>query len=417
NVDLEILNNQDLDEDTYTGRYNMLDIAGLNYTIDSLYVDKNKDYEALSKTLYNRTTYQALNNNINTSSSNNFNGDILELYNLRVKVQLLNLALNTANSTKQIIETNSRTFETRSDWLNRHVIALHEKYVLGFACIILFFVGAPLGALIRKGGIGLPMVIAILLFLTYHFIGIFAKNSSRDGTINPMFATWLSTLIMLPLGVYLTSRATKDRGLFDMDLILDPIKRLFKFKSTTQLSESETKSLNYFKKYNTDELVAVIKKQQEFDLDKKPKEIAIRQLLTRKLTLNELQAKGLDIPEFLIQSKKIQKDYNDYASTSLISYGVALVLLILHFVFKNNKLPELAVVVLDLSIVSWVFFTIFVLVSILTYASYYISIKSKSKRRIPLWMLLLTPIYPLLFLFLKSKTNQDFEQSCIKNIN
>lgn len=417
NVDLEILNNQDLDEDTYTGRYNMLDIAGLNYTIDSLYVDKNNDYEAFSKTLYNRTTYQALNNNINTNTSKVFDGDLLELYNTRVKVQLLNLALNTANSTKQIVETNNKTFETRSDWLNRHIIALHEKYVLGLACIILFFVGAPLGALIRKGGIGLPMVVAILLFLTYHFIGIFAKNSSRDGTINPVFATWLSTLIMLPLGVYLTSRATRDRGLFDLDQILDPIKRVFNFKSTTQLSESETKSYNYFKKYSIEELVAVVKKQQDFDLDKKPKEIAIRQLLNRKLSLNELNSAGLQIPEFLIQSKKILKDYIDYAKASLISYIIALVLLVLHFVFNNNKLPELAITVLDLSIASWVFFGIFAIASTFTYTKYYATIKRQNKRQNPLVLLITIPLYPIAFLFLKSKSNQDFEQSCIKNIN
>ncbi|MEZ4792439.1 MAG: LptF/LptG family permease [Gelidibacter sp.] len=65
---------------------------------------------------------------------------------------------------------------------------------------------------------------AILLFLTYHFIGIFAKNSSQDGTLNPIFATWLSTLIMLPLGISLTRRATKDRGLFEFDNYLDPSK-------------------------------------------------------------------------------------------------------------------------------------------------------------------------------------------------
>ena len=101
--------------------------------------------------------------------------------------------------------------------LNKTEIALHEKYALGVACIILFFVGAPLGAIIRKGGMGLPMVVAIVLFLAYHFIGIFAKNSAEDGTMPAYIAAWLSTTIMLPLGVWLTYRATTDQGIFDFD--------------------------------------------------------------------------------------------------------------------------------------------------------------------------------------------------------
>ena len=78
------------------------------------------------------------------------------------------------------------------------------------------------------GGMGLPMVIAIIIFLSYHFIGIFAKNSAEDGSISPFIATWLSTLIMLPLGIYFTYRATTDQGLFSFDIITEPISKFFK---------------------------------------------------------------------------------------------------------------------------------------------------------------------------------------------
>jgi lipopolysaccharide export system permease protein len=85
-------------------------------------------------------------------------------------------------------------------------------------------VGAPLGAIIRKGGMGLPMVIAIVLFLTYHFIGIFAKNSAEDGTTHPFMATWISSFIMLPLSIWLTYRATTDQGIFDFDAFFQRFK-------------------------------------------------------------------------------------------------------------------------------------------------------------------------------------------------
>jgi len=226
NVDIEGLNDVDIEDKSYDNRYNMLNISALKYTIDSLYEKEEKQLKIFSNTLYRRTSMSYLNQNITAQkdSISEPTENIIDLFEDRTKLQLLGLAANTVNSTRQIIKTNKNSFSISTTWLSKHVISLHEKYVLGLACIILFFVGAPLGALIRKGGIGLPLVIAILLFLTYHFIGIFSKNSSQDGSFSPVIATWLSTAIMLPLGVYLTSRATKDRGLFEFDHIIQPIK-------------------------------------------------------------------------------------------------------------------------------------------------------------------------------------------------
>ncbi len=111
-----------------------------------------------------------------------------------------------------------------------HILSLHKKFALAFSCIILFFVGAPLGAIIRKGGLGLPMVIAIILFLTYYFIGVFAGNYAKEGNIHPILGAWLSTLIMLPLGVILTQRATADKGLMNFGSIFDFFKEIWKDK-------------------------------------------------------------------------------------------------------------------------------------------------------------------------------------------
>ena len=100
------------------------------------------------------------------------------------KVQLIELAINAVNSTNQIIAIKQKSFFQSQKKINMHTIALHEKFAIAIACIILFFIGAPLGALIKKGGIGLPIIIAISFFLTYHFIGIFAKNSADQDEQN-----------------------------------------------------------------------------------------------------------------------------------------------------------------------------------------------------------------------------------------
>ncbi len=110
---------------------------------------------------------------------------------------------------------------------NMHILSLHKKFALAFSCIILFFVGAPLGAIIRKGGLGLPMVIAIVLFLAYYFFGVFSGNYAKEGNIHPILGAWLPTLIMLPLGVWLTRRATADRGLMTFGHLVDFWKEKF----------------------------------------------------------------------------------------------------------------------------------------------------------------------------------------------
>lgn len=138
--------------------------------------------------------------------------DFFNQYDISKKVRIGNLALSTARGTYRTISDRNKMIEKRIEQLNVTEIEIHDKYALAVMCYVLFFVGAPLGALIRKGGIGMPMVIAIGLFLTYYYIGMFAKNGAKDGSISPFIATWLSTFIMLPLSVFVTYRAATDRG-------------------------------------------------------------------------------------------------------------------------------------------------------------------------------------------------------------
>jgi len=416
NVDLEMLNDEDLDEKNYKDKHSMLNIDQLNYTIDSLKGQRNEDYKTLSNTLYNRTTYAALNLNISTEKDSSFTGNVMDLFPTSKKGQILNLALNSANSTNQIIDSNKKNFETKTIHLNKHIIAFHEKFVLAIACIILFFVGAPLGALIRKGGLGLPIVIAVVLFLTYHFFGIFAKNSAEKGSFSPIIGSWLSTAVMLPLSIYLTTRATNDKGVFQFDAIIVPLKRLFAPKNKLQLSESETKSYNYYKKYSIEELVGIIKEQGEFDLDKKPKEIALHNLLNRNIPLESLRDEGLEVDEKLIKGRELLKDYKDYSKTSLISFITGGALLGLHFICKNNKLPEIAEASLSLSIIAFIFYAIYIVVDAYVYSKFYKTIGQKNKRVNPILFILSIPLYPIKYIILRNKITFDFYQSCILNI-
>ena len=229
NIDLSDFNNVDLEDETYNSTHGMLKISELDESIDSFSVSYNSKMATFKKEMFSRTGLKNLQLNVKPKDTSViFEDNILSQFDTYDGSQIANLALGTVNSAIAHLGMKKQEFKNSIKQINKFEIALHEKYALGVACIVLFFVGAPLGAIIRKGGMGLPIVVAILLFLTYHFIGIFAKNSAENGTVSPFIATWLSTLIMLPLGIYLTYRATTDQGLFVFDNILEPFKKLFK---------------------------------------------------------------------------------------------------------------------------------------------------------------------------------------------
>ncbi|RAJ21077.1 lipopolysaccharide export system permease protein [Gelidibacter algens] len=417
NVDLEALNDVDLDAKSYTSRYNMLDVGGLNYTIDSLYNNKSIEYKNLAETLYTRTSINTLNSSLTLETDSIFKGDVFDLFNTRTKLQTVNLALNTISSTAQIIDTKQQFLEVSEKNLNKHLIALNEKYVLGFACFILFFVGAPLGALIRKGGIGLPLVIAILLFLTYHFIGIFAKNSAEDGTLNPILATWLSTLIMLPLGVYLTTRATNDKGLFDFDSYLNPIKKFLNLRpKNSVIIEGELVQYSFLDAYHNEKLINVIKNHDDLDFDQSIKPFALNQLLKRNQTIEDLQKQGLIISEDFIRSKKEATDTVDYSKFAFIFYTIGVILLILHLIFKNNKLPEVASAALDLSIISLLIYILYFVVTFIKASSFYSHLGLKVKPVNLFLMIVGLPLYGVSHFLIKNKIKEDLDRSSILNI-
>lgn len=414
NVDLEGLNNVDLEEKSFTDRYNMLDVRGLRITIDSLYNVKVSDKKSLATTMYNRSTAAALPTNINPKDTTLYTGNVLDLFETKAKVQILNLVENTLNTSNQILESSSKTFASKDKWLNDHIIALHDKYALGFACIILFFVGAPLGALIRKGGIGLPMVIAIVLFLTYHFLGIFAKNSAKNGTLNPAIGSWVSTLIMLPLSIYLTSRATKDRGLFEFDTITEPIKKLFGFGNKLENIEIDGESLNYLKNYKGHQLIEILE-------DHNHKETSEKKLIALKLL--ELKNDAYEDFKLTISTKNstfksILHNYNqykDYTLPALSGYLTGLVLIVLHFVFNNNKLPELALASKDLAVVALGFFLLYYTVSNIYRDKFYRLTNQKHKSRFFLLLFGLI-LYPIVLYFKNDQMKTDFNRNIIKSI-
>tara|TARA_R110002049_G_scaffold308819_1_gene514207 strand:- start:8592 stop:10478 length:1887 start_codon:yes stop_codon:yes gene_type:complete len=413
NIDLTQLNNDvDIEDKSYTNRYNMLNISDLDYTIDSLSKSEKEEFENFSKKLQIRSGITSLRkNNKEEKKDSIFTGNVLDLFDYSQKIALLDIASNAVRATPSVITTQKTTVKVSTINLNRHIISLHEKLALGFACIILFFVGAPLGALIRKGGLGLPMVIAVLLFLTYHFIGIFATNSAKDGTLNPVFATWFSTLIMLPLSIFLTRRATADKGLFEIGNIIEPFKKIFKIKTN-----DEAPDYSDFHRFKHDKLIDIVKNYNAYDYDESSRYEAIKILNSRGKTYQSLLNEGIVFNKDYKKTQSIATNYFDHAKFSIALYSIGAILLILFFVFKNNKMPSLASASIQLSLVSFTLYIIYYIKAYLNLSSFYKHIRGKSKFPNLMVFVIGLPLYMITYLFMNTKVKEDLKLNCLDSL-
>ncbi len=131
--------------------------------------------------------------------------------------RIIEMATNSLRSSKSSLEFSVRNFEEQQERINRHEIEWHRKFTLSMACMVLFLIGAPLGAIVRKGGLGMPVVISLIFFVSYYMISITGEKLAREGVLSAFNGMWLSTYILLPMGAFVTWKATHDSPLFDRD--------------------------------------------------------------------------------------------------------------------------------------------------------------------------------------------------------
>ena len=123
--------------------------------------------------------------------------------------------------------------------LRRHRIEEQKKFTLSLACLLFFFIGAPLGAIIRKGGLGLPVVVSVLIFIFYYIINVAGEKMAKTGAWNVLSGIWLSSAVLLPVGVFLTSRANKDSAVFSVEGYRNFLRRLLGMRSSRVINRKE----------------------------------------------------------------------------------------------------------------------------------------------------------------------------------
>ncbi|MDD2474557.1 MAG: LptF/LptG family permease [Dysgonamonadaceae bacterium] len=151
------------------------------------------------------------------------------LYNQTLEIQSLimrNASIKAENNGNEYLFKSMKKVSTQKA-INRHWVEWHRKFTLSFACFIFFFIGAPLGSIIRKGGLGMPIVVSVILFIIYYILDNVGYKMTRDGVWIHWVGMWFSSFILFPLGIFLTYKAMNDSVILNADAYLSFVKKIF----------------------------------------------------------------------------------------------------------------------------------------------------------------------------------------------
>lgn len=216
-------------EDLFKNNHQMLNLSQLIEAVDSLRIKKEKRMENFNKQLkmsYYARSASFLKNNDSVSKSYTDTTDFSKLSKTQ-QLSIIDNAANTARSAKAYSESIINENESEDFSILKYEIEWHRKFTLSIACIVLFFIGAPLGSIIRKGGLGMPVVISVVFFIIFHILSITGEKLAKEGEIPVYQGMWLATAILFPIGVFLTFKATSDSSLFDANAYIEPLRNLF----------------------------------------------------------------------------------------------------------------------------------------------------------------------------------------------
>jgi len=235
NIDISSFNDDDsLDDEKIKEHHGMLSIVQLDSISKSRKITYDEYIKSRAKYFYNIIEAKKLYKYHDTLIDKKLDVEVLNNFNTKNKTIVLNESIQLLKRTMDRNKNQKKVFKDKRKLLNLYDHEFSYRISFSLACLVLFFIGAPLGSIIRKGGFGLPMIMAILIFVIYFFISKLGGNLSEESAVSALFGSWLSTLILLPFGILLTRRATKGMGIFNIDSILENIQKLFKkFLKTT----------------------------------------------------------------------------------------------------------------------------------------------------------------------------------------
>jgi lipopolysaccharide export system permease protein len=224
------------DDSAFKNNYQMLNMRQLSTTIDSL-ENTTASYERQSRSLltaqmrflkYLDSPWKSQPPVVKVDS-------LMQLIPDSVQHNVLEKAYSVISSIKSSTDISSMSFENDRKNLRMHLMAWHEKITMSIACLVLFMIGAPLGSIIRKGGIGLPLIFAVIFFVVFFLLNNFGRKFVKEDVMQPFSGMWMATFVLLPVGIFLTYKAMDDSQLFNQEFYHRMLK---KFRRRYQRSSS-----------------------------------------------------------------------------------------------------------------------------------------------------------------------------------
>jgi lipopolysaccharide export system permease protein len=231
-IDLSSLQGTTANPDMFKGNQKMLSARQLSRNVDSL----QKLTDSTDKRMYNSLKAYAHYAGLPDSTWKN-TGTIVKpasadsLFPDSVRFAIKERATSIATEISNAIRFYGAEMKDRTKSTNLNKLEWHRKFSFSMACLVLFFIGAPIGSIIRKGGLGMPLVVAIIFFLIFHLLSMFGEKFVKEGITNPFTGMWLAVMILIPIGAFLTYKAMNDSQLFNKEFYHRAFKKIKPFLS------------------------------------------------------------------------------------------------------------------------------------------------------------------------------------------
>ncbi|MBU6324788.1 MAG: LptF/LptG family permease [Bacteroidetes bacterium] len=224
--DLSSLDMKITDKEAFRGDYRMMNIAELSVEVDSLEKQKKMKLQR-SMDFFMTPYFHIVPDSVKPKEGLVRNANIIDNYPKAKQADIYRMALSTARGIKSIADNNKAELELLQAESVKYQAEWHKKFTLSVVIILLFLIAAPLGTIIRKGGIGLPLVIAVIMFIIYYAINIIGEKIGKEGIVPLWAGMWLSSFVLLPVGIYITLKASADSATMSLEAYQRFFSRLF----------------------------------------------------------------------------------------------------------------------------------------------------------------------------------------------
>lgn len=221
------------DENLFKSSYAMMNLKQLKYYKDSTEKVADSTTATYSKVfipMFDLFSGSFPVTKVPVKSVPSYKKNLLEVLPPEERISALSVAQNEVISVKDLLTTKAVEKTDYRKSILRFIVEYQKKFTLAVSCLILFSIGAPLGAIIRKGGLGLPVVMSVIFFLIYHIISQIGEKSAKAGTMNPVLGMWIAIIVLAPLGMFLTYKAAVDSAIFDAESYKQKFLKLIKKK-------------------------------------------------------------------------------------------------------------------------------------------------------------------------------------------